>query len=165
MDRITEIINKEFVKYMKAVSTCQEYMSIKQLITDCINAVRESAIPKPHKKIIFVSHKFSDNPNGNRLKVETICTSILRQGMFALSPLHMFSFYSNDDDRDIILAVCRYLIDISDEVWIYGYSTGCIAELSYALSIGKKVVIKATGEDKERLEAYITYWEGLHGTA
>jgi hypothetical protein len=48
----------------------------------------------------------------------------------------------NDDKREEILQVCFKIIDICDEVWVYGDSEGCRKEREYALSIGKSVVIK-----------------------
>ena len=38
--------------------------------------------------------------------------------------MHLFSFMENDDKREEILQVV-WLIDICDEVWIYGDSEGC----------------------------------------
>jgi len=38
--------------------------------------------------------------------------------------------------------VCFRLIDICDEVWIYGNSEGCRKEKMYALLKGKKVIDK-----------------------
>jgi hypothetical protein len=49
----------------------------------------------------------------------------------------------NDDKREEILQVCFKIIDICDEVWIYGDSEGCKKEREYALSRGKKVFQKA----------------------
>jgi len=48
----------------------------------------------------------------------------------------------NDLQREEILQVCFRLIDICDEVWVYGDSEGCRKERGYAISIGKSVVIK-----------------------
>ena len=48
----------------------------------------------------------------------------------------------NDLQREEIMRVCFRLIDICDEVWVYGDSEGCRKEREYALSIGKSVVIK-----------------------
>jgi hypothetical protein len=50
-----------------------------------------------------------------------------------------FSFMENDDNREEILQVCFRLIDICDEVWIYGDSEGCRSEAKYAKSVGKPV--------------------------
>lgn len=48
----------------------------------------------------------------------------------------------DDSNREEILQVCFRLIDISDEVWIYGDSEGCKNEREYALSRGKRVIDK-----------------------
>jgi len=48
----------------------------------------------------------------------------------------------DDLQREEILQTCFRLIDICDEVWIYGDSEGCEKERDYALSRGKKVLNK-----------------------
>ena len=48
----------------------------------------------------------------------------------------------DDDNRKKYTEVCFRLIDICDEVWIYGDSEGCKKERKYALSRGKKVLNK-----------------------
>jgi hypothetical protein len=48
----------------------------------------------------------------------------------------------DDLQREEILQVCYRLIDICDEVWIYGDSEGCRKEREYALSLGKRVIDK-----------------------
>ena len=47
----------------------------------------------------------------------------------------------NDGKREEILQVCFRLIDICDEVWIYGDSEGCRREAKYAKSVGKPVMM------------------------
>jgi len=76
------------------------------------------------------------------VRVDIICHDLVKQGILPISPLHLFSFMENDDNREEILQVCFRLIDICDEVWIYGDSEGCRKEREYALSTGKSVVIK-----------------------
>jgi hypothetical protein len=93
-------------------------------------------------KRVFVSHPFSSDPEGNRVRVDIICHDLVKQGILPISPLHLFSFMENDDNREEILQVCFRLIDICDEVWIYGDSEGCEKERDYALSRGKKVLKK-----------------------
>ena len=90
-------------------------------------------------KRVFISHPFSSDPEGNRVRVDIICHDLVKQGILPISPLHLFSFMENDDNREEILQVCYRLIDICDEVWIYGDSEGCRMELEYARSIGKVV--------------------------
>ena len=93
-------------------------------------------------KRVFISHPFTSDPEGNRVRVDIICHDLAKQGILPISPLHLFSFMENDDNREEILQVCFGLIDICDEVWIYGDSEGCEKEREYAISRGKKVIKK-----------------------
>jgi len=54
----------------------------------------------------------------------------------------------DDLQREEILQVCFRLIDICDEVWIYGDSEGCRKEAEYARRAGK--VVRMYGRDLER---------------
>jgi len=91
-------------------------------------------------RLVFISHPYKDDPNGNKKRVDTICRELAeRDDILPISPLHLFSFMENDDKREEILQVCFRLIDICDEVWTYGDSEGCRMELEYARSIGKVV--------------------------
>jgi len=93
-------------------------------------------------KRVFISHPYKDDPKGNKKQADTICRGLAeRDDILPISPLHLFSFMK-DDKREEILQVCFRLIDICDEVWIYGDSEGCRKEREYAISIGKSVVIK-----------------------
>ncbi len=100
-------------------------------------------------KRVFISHPFSSDPEGNRVRVDIICHDLVKQGILPISPLHLFSFMENDDNREEILQVCFRLIDICDEVWIYGDSEGCEKEREYALSRGKKVLNKCGDQNGE----------------
>ncbi len=92
---------------------------------------------------VFISHPYKDDPKENKKLVDTICRELAERGdILPISPLHLFSFMENDDNREEILQVCLRLIDICDEVWIYGDSEGCNEERDYALSRGKKVLKK-----------------------
>jgi hypothetical protein len=94
-------------------------------------------------KWVFISHPYKDDPEGNKKRVDTICRELAeKDDILPISPLHLFSCMKDDSNREEILQVCFRLIDICDEVWIYGDSEGCRKEREYALSIGKSVVIK-----------------------
>ena len=93
-------------------------------------------------KRVFISHPFTSDPEGNRVRVDIICRDLVKQGILPISPLHLFSFMEDDNYREHILQVCFRLIDICDEVWVYGGSEGCEKEREYALSRGKKVLNK-----------------------
>jgi len=91
-------------------------------------------------KRVFISHPYKDDPTGNKKMVDTICRGLAEKDeILPISPLHLFSFMENDDKREEILQVCFRLIDICDEVWVYGDSEGCRREAKYAKSVGKPV--------------------------
>lgn len=92
-------------------------------------------------KYAFISHPYSGSPTENILKADKICKYWARQGVIPISPLHLFSFYENDNDRDKIMEFCYRLIDSCDIVFIYGDSEGCNLERKYAEEIGKPVEI------------------------
>ena len=101
-------------------------------------------------KRVFISHPYKDDPKGNKKRVDTICRELAeKDDILPISPLHLFSFMENDDNREEILQVCFRLIDICDEVWIYGDSEGCRKEREYALSIGKRVIDKRGDQNGE----------------
>ena len=91
-------------------------------------------------KRVFISHPYKDDPMGNKKRVDTICRELAEKGdLLPISPLHLFSFMKEDSNREEILRVCFRLINICDEVWIYGDSEGCRREAQYAKSVGKPV--------------------------
>ena len=93
-------------------------------------------------KKVFISHPLTGDMEGNRKKVDRICRYIVGQGLLPISPLHLFSYIDEEDERlrREIMEVCYKLIDISDEVWIYGDSKGCRMEREYAELKGKVVI-------------------------
>ena len=102
-------------------------------------------------KRVFISHPFTSDPEGNRVRVDIICHDLDKQGILPISPLHLFSFMEDDRQREEILQVCFRLIDICDEVWIYGDSGGCEREAEYAQRAGKVVMMygRDLGKAKE----------------
>ena len=93
-------------------------------------------------KRVFVSHPFTDDPIGNKEKVDLVCKEIAKEGYLPISPLHLFAFMENDDERESILSMCYDLIRMCDEVWVYGNSVGCVFEREYARVMNIKVVEK-----------------------
>jgi hypothetical protein len=85
---------------------------------------------------VFVSHPYKADPEGNKKKVDLICKDLVNQGHIPISPLHLFSFCENDNEREEILDICRCLIDICDIIYIYGDSEGCNIEKEYAEIVG-----------------------------
>jgi histidyl-tRNA synthetase len=101
-------------------------------------------------KKVFISHPFSKNMLINKMNVEKICQEI--NGVIPISPLHLFSFMKDDKLRNEILKVCFQLIDLCDEVWVYGNSEGCNKEVEYANTKGIKVVVKYGKTEKQNTD-------------
>lgn len=93
------------------------------------------------KKLVFISHPYASNPDLNKIKVDKICKYLIKHDIVPVSPLHMFSFYTEDADRGEIMRTCKHLIDICDELWVYGDSKGCKEEANYARLQGKHIEI------------------------
>lgn len=93
-------------------------------------------------KKVFISHPLAGDMEGNREKADRICRYIVGQGLLPISPLHLFSYIDEEDERlrREIMEVCYRLIDLSDEVWVYGNSEGCKMEKEYAELKGKVVI-------------------------
>lgn len=92
-------------------------------------------------KYVFISHPYSDDPENNLKKVDKVCKYWKGKNIIPVSPLHLFSFYDDDDRRDEILKICFDLIEVCDAVFVYGNSEGCRLEREYAEKIGKPVEI------------------------
>lgn len=89
----------------------------------------------------FISHPYSASPEKNKKRVEKACKYWIKKGVVPISPLHLFSFYENDKEREKIMEFCYRLIDNVDVVFVYGDSEGCRLEREYAESIGKPVMM------------------------
>lgn len=97
-------------------------------------------------KKIFISHPFSDDPIDNKSKCKLLLEDLhkIYPYVIFISPLHLFDYMEDEtpNQREEIMRICYTLIDLSDEIWIYGNSEGCIKEQMYASSINKKVFLK-----------------------
>ena len=71
-------------------------------------------------------------------KKEEICDFIQNQGHFPLHPfntLPMSRYNYNNFSREDIMKVCYGMVNISDELWIFGIGSGSLDELTYAKKI------------------------------
>ncbi len=92
-------------------------------------------------KYAFISHPYANDPIENKIKVDKICKYWSKKGVIPISPLHLFSFYEDDSNREEIMNICYKLIDIVDVVFIYGDSEGCKLERVYAEKQDKPVYV------------------------
>ena len=99
-------------------------------------------------KRVYISHPFSGDIEGNRNKAEAICRELDRRGeVLPVSPIHLFSHMDDDSRRDEVLAVCLDLLEMVDEMWVFGDSAGCREECEMAERIGLPVHAKGVAVD------------------
>ena len=64
-----------------------------------------------------------------------------------LSPIHAFSFASPLGPQDWVLSQCCALLELADELWVFGDwqgSEGCRMEVEHARKLGITVLFKGT---------------------
>ena len=98
---------------------------------------------------IFISHPFADNPKENKEQIDKICKALLEKDIVAISPLHLFSYMEDDNNRQEIMETCYNLIEIYPLMRTKA-SKGCDEELKYA---------KEIGQDIHYLEDYLSCYE------
>lgn len=81
-------------------------------------------------------------------RITHICTSISKTHpeFLILSPIHAFSFISSLGPQDWVLSQCRALLELADEVWVFGdwqESEGCRMEVEHARKLGITVVFES----------------------
>lgn len=62
-----------------------------------------------------------------------------------LSPIHAFDFVGIFEPQDWVLSQCRALLELADEVWVYGNwqaSEGCRMEVERARELGITIVFE-----------------------
>jgi len=103
------------------------------------------------KELVFVSHPFAKDPKKNFDRVNKICSDLLDfDNVVPVSPLHLFSMYDKDGDREEILRYCKYMIKGVDLVIFYIYnerfSSGQLFELDVATKEGVRVKCVYVGD-------------------
>jgi hypothetical protein len=111
------------------------------------------------KKIIYVAHplrpglvRSEESPREicerNISETTIICNRLLMEhpDWLILSPIHAFSYVDplcEDERANLILVHCRCLLELADELWVFGdYKTseGCQMEILHAKSLDKPIV-------------------------
>lgn len=91
-------------------------------------------------KIVYISHPYSGDPDALK-KVDRICRDAIASGVTPLSPIHLFS-YTDDTYRDQVMALCLRLVQMADEMWVYGASEGCLEESEAAKKLDIPIIVK-----------------------
>lgn len=85
------------------------------------------------EKIIYVAAPYGGDEN-NKKKIEHTIRALV--GVYPqycfISPIHAFGFLYNDVDYNEGMQYCLTLLDMCDEIWIFGDSKGTRIEREYA---------------------------------
>ena len=90
-------------------------------------------------KKVYIAHPFASDPETNRQKVDSICKNL--KDVIPISPLHLFSFIEEETPqlRAEIMDVCLNLINMCDEIYVYGISKGTWKEAKHSIKTGKPI--------------------------
>jgi hypothetical protein len=95
---------------------------------------------------IYISHPFGGQAL-NKHKIEGIIKQLSKEhpNNIFISPIHCFGFLYNDTDYQTGLNMCLELLDVCDEMWVFGNyldSKGCKAEIQHCLDSHKPFYIR-----------------------
>jgi hypothetical protein len=91
---------------------------------------------------IYVSHPFSNDPEGNRARTIRIAKGLILEGHFPIVPhLYLPAFLDEFSERQVALNLCLQLVALSDELRFYGsLSAGMRLEIEEARALGIPIV-------------------------
>jgi hypothetical protein len=90
-----------------------------------------------YEKVVYISHPYGGKEE-NRKQVGEIIKELMQAypNYLFLSPIHAFSYAYSEVDYNVGLSWCLWLLDKSQEMWVYGdytSSEGCKREIQYCL--------------------------------
>jgi len=106
-----------------------------QIANEVISKYEEFLSTPKQKKLIYISHKYQNNPE-NKYRVRDIIKYLVKKypDYIFLSPIHAFGFLYADVSYKEGLDMCLALLRLSDEMWVfddYDDSTGVLAEIAF----------------------------------
>lgn len=83
----------------------------------------------------------------NKKAVDDLCERISKElpDNLILSPIHAFSFVSVFQPQEWVLSQCLKLLELADELWVFGSwtgSEGCQMEIERAKELGVPIYFK-----------------------
>lgn len=114
-----------------------------------------------YKRLIFISHKYKDNPEQNRKDVDKICKYWYRKGYIPISPLHLFSYIDDDSNRETIKIISKILILLCPNFAVYHQSEECQEEEKFAIKHNKNIYRMYPEITKEEIEYLMTHPEDI----
>ena len=102
--------------------------------------------------VVYISHAYSSDPAGNRVRVARIARELALQGHVPLAPHLLFpSFIDEAGERDLAVKLCIELVGRADEVHTYGeVSEGMRLEVEEAERLGIPVIGETWREAQAR---------------
>lgn len=99
---------------------------------------------------MYVCHPYRDDPQGNAVRVAEVCRALTDSGLVPVAPqLYLPTFVDEATQREEALALCLELLDVCDEVRVYGerISEGMRVELRHAEARGIPIRFAAAGDE------------------
>ena len=95
-------------------------------------------------KKIYIAHPYLGRLS-NKNRIADICTTVANMGYLPISPVHALDFLDDSipAEREKALELCKELIKVCDQVWLFGdwrNSEGCSAEVAAAKGWGIPVL-------------------------
>lgn len=97
-------------------------------------------------RLVYVAHRYADDPAGNVAKMRAICRAIVDAGDIPIcAPLYLPAFLDESTERALALEIGLRLIDLCREVRVFGsISAGVQAEIDHAIAARIPVVFVGT---------------------
>lgn len=75
-------------------------------------------------KVIYVCHPFRGDPSGNRRRIAAVCRYLTADGHTPIAPQLSIPEYLDEAlERELALDQCMQMLELVDEVWVYGQPT------------------------------------------
>lgn len=104
--------------------------------------VRRRHLAQGRRRRVYVCHPFANDPAANCVRVRAICRGLVVAGALPIAPhLYLPAFLDEASEREIALALCLELVDVCDEVRVYGavITPGMSREIAHARQRGVPV--------------------------
>ncbi|MGI5865486.1 MAG: exonuclease domain-containing protein [Myxococcales bacterium] len=107
-------------------------------------------VPRVRRRRVYVCHPYRDDPQGNAARVAEVCRALTDSGLVPIAPqLYLPAFVDEATQREEALALCLELLDVCDEVRVYGerVSEGMRVELRHAEARRIPIRFAAAGDE------------------
>lgn len=93
--------------------------------------------------VVYVCHKYSDDPEGNKIAIRKICKGVKNAGNIPFAPqLYLEQFMDEATERAECMDMCLQLLQICDQLHVYGpwVSAGMKDEIEQASVWGIRII-------------------------